>query len=297
VSRFQLLTDAQWALIADLLPGRTGREGRPFSDARSMVEGIIYRHRAGIAWRDLPGTFGPWQMVWAWHRRLAGEGAWVSSWTGWSPRRTLLAWWIGRCRWTPRSPVRISTRRTSPALQGASSNYTKAGVEPPDHGFGRSRGGLSTKVHQLADGNGLPLVTAIAPGQSGDSPMLMPLLGCLRVARPIGRPRTRPDRVRGDKAYSSRAIRQHLRDRGIESVIPEPRDQQGHRKRRGSRGGHPVSYDPVDYRNRNVIERGFCRLNQWRGLATQYDKLAIVYRAAVVLNAAIAWPRQSQDTP
>ena len=128
----------------------------------------------------------------------------------------------------------------------------------------------------------------ITPGQAGDSPMLLPLLEALRVARPVGRPKARPDRVRGDKAYSSRAIRQHLRDRSIEAVIPEPRDQQGHGKRRGSRGGRPVSYDPVDYKQRNVIERSFCHLKQWRGLATRYDKLAIVYRSAVVLNAVIA---------
>lgn len=105
----------------------------------------------------------------------------------------------------------------------------KPRLEPLDHGFGRSRGGLSTKVHQLVDGRGLPLVTLITPGQAGDSPMLLPLLAELRVTRPFGRPRTRPDRVRGDKAYSSRAIRRYLRNRGIEAVIPEPRDQQGHR--------------------------------------------------------------------
>lgn len=169
-------------------------------------------------------------------------------------------------------------------------------LEPPDHGCGRSRGGLSTKVHQLVDGHGLPLVTLITPGQAGDSPMLLPLLAALEVARPVGRPRTRPDRLRGDKAYSSKAIRQHLRDRGIESVIPEPRDQQGHRKRRGSRGGRPVTYDRIDYRNRNVVERGFCRLKKWRALATRYDDLAIVHRSAVVLNAVIAWTHHSGDT-
>lgn len=76
MSRFQLLSDSQWAQIADLLPGPTGRKGRPFADARSMVEGIIYRYRTGIAWRDLPRTFGAWQTVWAWHRRLAGDGTW-----------------------------------------------------------------------------------------------------------------------------------------------------------------------------------------------------------------------------
>ncbi len=137
---------------------------------------------------------------------------------------------------------------------------------------------------------------AITAGQAGDSPMMLPLLAELRVEQPIGRPRTRPDAVRGDKAYSSRAIRTHLRERGITAVIPEPADQQGHRKRRGSRGGRPVSYDAADYKNRNVIERRFCYLKQWRGLATRYDKLATTYRSAVVLNAVIAWTRHLSDT-
>lgn len=113
----------------------------------------------------------------------------------------------------------------------------------------------------------------------------------------IGRPRTRPDAVRGDKAYSSRAIRSHLRDRGIKAVIPESRDQQGHRKRRGSHGGRPVGLDADDYKNRNVIERRFCHTKQWRGLATRYDKHAVVYRAAVLIHAAIAWTQQLSDMP
>jgi putative transposase len=163
--------------------------------------------------------------------------------------------------------------------------------------LGRSRGGLSTKIHQLVDGHGLPLVIVVAPGQSGDAPAALPLLAQLRVTRPIGRPRTRPDRLRGDKAYSSRAIRTHLRERGITAVIPEPSDQIGHRQRRGSRGGRPPAFDPTDYRHRNVIERRFCHLKQWRGLATRYDKLATVYRAAAVLNAVIAWTRHLSDTP
>lgn len=127
--------------------------------------------------------------------------------------------------------------------------------------------------------------------------MLLPLLAQLRVGRDLGRPRTRPDAVRGDKAYSSRAIRGHLRDRGIKAVIPEPDDQKGHRKRRGSRGGRPVALDASDYRNRNVIERRFCHLKQWRGLATRYDKHTTIYRAAVLLHAVIAWTQELSDTP
>ncbi|MEV0074665.1 transposase [Amycolatopsis sp. NPDC050768] len=76
VSRFQLLSDEQWALIEGLLPLRTGRRGRPFSDARAMVEGILYRYRCGIAWRDVPEVFGPWQTIWTWHRRMAGDDTW-----------------------------------------------------------------------------------------------------------------------------------------------------------------------------------------------------------------------------
>lgn len=76
MSRFQMLSDAQWELIAPMFPARTGRQGRPASDARTMVEAIIYRYRCGIAWRDLPAVYGPWQTVWTWHRRMEADGTW-----------------------------------------------------------------------------------------------------------------------------------------------------------------------------------------------------------------------------
>ena len=162
--------------------------------------------------------------------------------------RTPRGWSIGRCRWTPQSPVRISTQRTPPASQGAGSNYTNLSVERPDYGIGRCRDGLSTKIHQLIDGDGLPLVTLITPRRAGDSPMFLPLMAQLRVERDSGRPRTRPDAVRGDKAYSCRAIRGHRRSRGIKAAIPGPDDQKGHRQRRGARGGRPVGLDAADYK-------------------------------------------------
>lgn len=103
--------------------------------------------------------------------------------------------------------------------------------------------------------------------------------------------------MRADKAYSSRAIRGHLQSRAIKAVIPEPDDQKKHWKRRGSRGGRPVGLDVLDYKNRNVIERRYNHIKQWRGLATRYDKHAVVYRAAVVLHTVIAWTRHLSDTP
>jgi len=132
---------------------------------------------------------------------------------------------------------------------------------------------LSTKIHHPLRRHELPLVVLVLPGHSGDCPAFPHLLAHLTVPRiGGGRPRTRPDRVRGDKAYSSRANRELLRRRGIGAVIAEPSDQAGHRRRRGSRGGRPPAFDPVDYRGRNVVERRFCHLEQWRGLATRYDK-------------------------
>jgi transposase len=184
------------------------------------------------------------------------------------------------CRSIPRSCGRINTRlplsapcgRTAPgplSTQGALSNDKNPGCcrdEPGDHALGRSRGGLSTKIHAAVDGRGRPLVILLTPGQAGDAPMMLPVLAALRVERPLGRPRNRPDRVLADKAYSSRAIRIHLRSRGITSVIPEPDDQKSHRQRRGTRGGRPVTYDRTAYRGRNVIERAFNDIKRWRGL-------------------------------
>lgn len=165
--------------------------------------------------------------------------------------------------------------------------------ESIDHGLGRSRGGLSTKIHHLVDGGGNPLVIAVTAGQAGDSPMLKYLLADLAVAplgRP-GRPRTRPDAVLGDKAYSSRANRELLRSRRIKTVIPQPSDQVAHRQRRGSAGGRPPDFDAEAYRGRNVVERSFNDYKQWRGLATRYDKLALTYRGGVVLRAVLIWLR------
>nr|WP_243869405.1 transposase [Amycolatopsis granulosa] len=102
----------------------------------------------------------------------------------------------------------------------------------------------------------------MTPGQAGDSLIFEPLMAHLRVPRRGGgRARTRPDRLRADKAYSSRAIRSHLRRRKIRAVIPEPSDQARHRTRRGARGGRPPAFDTHDYRGHNAIKRSSTRSN------------------------------------
>lgn len=165
-------------------------------------------------------------------------------------------------------------------------------VEPADHAIGRSRGGVTTKSHALVDGQGRPMVVLVGAGQAHDSPMLPILLQELRVDRiGPGRPRTTPDALLGDKAYSSRAHRAMLRGRGIKAVIPERADQIANRTRKGRTGGRPVGFDAADYKNRNVIERFFNRIKNWRAIATRYDKHAVVYRGGIVVAAILDWLR------
>jgi transposase len=76
MSRSALLTDAQWARVEPLMPSSDGQRGRPFRDHRQVIEGIVYRFRTGIAWRDLPAWFGPWQTAWKRHKRFSVDGTW-----------------------------------------------------------------------------------------------------------------------------------------------------------------------------------------------------------------------------
>jgi transposase len=139
----------------------------------------------------------------------------------------------------------------------------------------------------------------LTAGQAGDNPQLLPLLDEVAVARTgPGRPRQRPDRVVADKAYSHPSTRAALRARGIGFTSPERVDQIAHRKAKGSAGGRPPAFDVEVYAGRNVVERCFARLKQFRGLATRYAKRAAYYRAVLILAAIVLWLREDpQDRP
>ncbi|PRX42924.1 DDE family transposase [Nonomuraea fuscirosea] len=121
--------------------------------------------------------------------------------------------------------------------------------------LGRSRGGLTSKVHLSTDRRCRPLSFVLTPGQAGDSPQFRTVLKSIRIRLPIGHPRTRPGAVVADKAYSSRGNRAYLRKRGIKAVIPEKTDQAANRKKRGSRGGRPVRHDPDLYKRAFDLSR------------------------------------------
>jgi len=181
------------------------------------------------------------------------------------------------------------------ASQGAGSNDTnlQAGQDKPRdrEALGRSRGGLSTKIHLLADTRCRPLTTLTTAGQRHDSMAFELLMNDLQVRRHgPGRPRTRPDELLADKAYSSKAIRSHLRGRGIRATIPLKSDQQAGRRRRGAQGRLPA-FDADFYRQRNVVERAVNKLRSTRAVATRYDKRDFVYRGTIDVAAIRIWLR------
>ena len=149
---------------------------------------------------------------------------------------------------------------------------------------------MSTKIHLAVDGRGRPLSILLTPGQAGDNPQLLALLDAIRVNEPgPGRPRKRPGVLIADKGYAYDSTRRALWQRGIPHVIPERSDQVARRAAKGGAGGRPPAFDKVIYKKRNVVERCFNRLKQWRDLATRYAKRASLYQASLVLIAAIIW--------
>jgi transposase len=117
-------------------------------------------------------------------------------------------------------------------------------------------------------------------------------MAALRIARPgPGRPRTRPDRLLADKAYSSRAIRAHLRRRRITATIPEPADQVRNRARRGGAGGRPPAFSAEIYRQRNTVERAFNKLRAFRAVAMRTDKREYVYQGTIDTASIKIWLR------
>jgi transposase len=173
------------------------------------------------------------------------------------------------------------TDRWSPPKKGEATLAREA--------LGYSRGGFSTKLHLAFEGRGRPLSIHLTAGQRHESPQLGAVLDGIRVPRPRGRPRKRPDDLALDRGYSYPRCRRLLRRRKLRHVIPERKDQRKARQAKGAWGGRPPRYDRAAYRLRSWAERGVNRLKQWRAVATRYDKRAANYLATVQFAAIMIW--------
>ena len=133
-------------------------------------------------------------------------------------------------------------------------------------------------MHLRAEGGGKPLTFLVTAGERHEQSVFEPLMETGTVKRPGGgRPRLRPDRVAGDKGYSSKKIRRYLRRRGIGAVIPRQK-----RERR-------TRFDKGAYRQRHFVERLVNRLKGFRRIATRYEKRAVHYLGMLTIAAIVLW--------
>jgi len=126
------------------------------------------------------------------------------------------------------------------------------------------------------DGNGVPLDVEVTAGQVHDSQELEPILTRVRIHQKVGRPKSRPKRLAGDKGYSGGRIRGFLAQRGIEAVIP-------YKDNEAARHDPTMEFDKETYRRRSIVEQVVGWLKECRRVATRYEKLAINFLAMVKL--------------
>jgi transposase len=248
--RRQRLRDDQWDRIKDTLPGRAGSVGVTAADNRRFVDAVLYRYRTGIPWRDLPESLGDWNNI---HRRFS---RWAAGGV-WARMLVLLA-----------ADADNEYAMIDSTVVRAHQHSAGAKKADGDQAIGRSKGGLTTKIHALVDALGNPLKIILTGGQVHDLAGADALL-----------PGMEAKALLADKAFDAgERVIKPLEAAGKTAIIPPKSNRQNPRK-----------YDKARYEARHLIENFFCWVKQFRAIATRYDKTARNFLAAFHLVAVLCW--------
>src|SRR4051812_34685959 len=190
------IKDADWERIKHLLPGPPGQHGKVAKNHRLVIDAILWISKTGAPWRDLPEDFGNWNGAWRRFDRGAKKGVW---------RRVFEVLQDPDLEWVILDSTVI---RAHPHAAGAKKKGNGSGGQA-DQDLGRSRGGLTTKIHGAISGLGLPAKLLLMPGQAADVSQGEELLEG-----------SRPAVVIADKAFDSKALVDAIEVRGAQAVIP-----------------------------------------------------------------------------
>lgn len=256
------ISNQHWAVLEPLLPKQKPGPGRKRRDNRKVLNGILYVLKTGCAWADVPPGYGSPTTCWRRLQEWTADGTWERIW------RTLLSRLDaqGRLAWS------------HVFLDGTFVRATRGGTK-----IGQSIRGKGSKVMTIVDGNGLPLGLYIDQARPHEVRLAESTVATLRVPRPQGRPRTRPDELIADKAFDSRAFREALQRRGIKVTIPVVE----RRQRKHPKVGRPHRR-ALTYRGRWKVERAFAWMDNCRRLLIRYDR-AVEHYYAFCLIAFILW--------
>ena len=243
------LRDDQWERIEHLMLGKQGDRGCTAADNRLFIEAVLWMARAGAPWRDLPEQFGLWNSVYKRFARWQERGVWERVFAALAEDGDFEEVFIDS------TVIRVH--------QHAAGAQRSEGPQA----IGRSRGGLTTKIHALVEALGHLARWRLTPGQAADVTEAAPLLAGI-VTGAVG----------ADKAYDSDALIETITASGAQAVIP-PRCNRT----------QPRAFDQHVYTARNLVERFFCRIKHFRRVATRYDKLDRRYEAFIAIAAACIW--------
>ncbi|UCI22674.1 IS5 family transposase (plasmid) [Mesorhizobium sp. B2-1-8] len=248
------LRDDQWERIKGFVPGGTKGKRGPRTDNRKFLDALLWMARSGGRWRDLPERLGDYRSVKRRYYRWIEMGV-LDEMLMVLAREADLEW------------LMIDSTIVRAHQHAAGARRSKGG--PDAQGLGRSRGGLSTKIHAAGDALGLPVRLIASPGQRNDIAFAHDLVDGFETGAAIA-----------DKGYDADHLLEKIAEIGADVVIPPKRNRK-----------HQRPYDADLYKERNIIERFFNKLKQFRRVATRYDKLLANFMGFVKLAAIAIWLR------